>query len=360
MPSNNAAPQPFPFSALPRQSMSVRNKRYVSKTSMSFLGIILLLYSALGSVSPAFSKTPIAKPAVKALAAFPLEVNGRALQYAINFEPVMPEQEVTFVTPPHLTDRLAIQVDGKYLVWKQPYYRWLAPKTPGTHRVDVYLRTTAAATGYETISVSLLVMRPESQINNGFLGNYRIGQYPRALNNLSSYQAPKGFIEVTDANQHLRISPNFTLGQFLCKQKGGFPKYLVLQPRLLNKLEEFLQEVNERGIVTPNFVVMSGYRTPYYNQAIGNTANSYHIYGGAADIYIDVNNDGVMDDINYDGKQDRADAALLYQWADSLVLRRNRPDLVGGVGAYGSTPAHGPFIHIDVRGTPARWGHWPP
>src|SRR5690606_36680542 len=121
-----------------------------------------------------------------------------------------------------------------------------------------------------------------------------------------------------------------------------------------------LKEVNERGIVTPNFVVMCGYRTPYYNQAIGNTANSYHMYGGAADIYIDVNNDGVMDDINYDGKQDRADAALLYQWADSLVLRRNRPELVRGEGAFGSTPAHGPFIYIDVRGTHARWAHWSP
>ena len=206
----------------------------------------------------------------------------------------------------------------------------------------------------------LLVMVPAKRISNGYLNGYRIGQYPPAHKSLSSYKAPEGFIEVTVKNQNLRISPNFTLGQFLCKQKGSFPKYVALKPALLNKLEELLLEVNSRGIRTPTFVVMSGYRTPYYNRAIKNVPNSYHIYGGAADIYIDVDGDGVMDDINRDGKRDQADAALLYEWADSFVTRHNRPDLVGGVGEYTSTGAHGPFIHIDVRGTPARWGHWPP
>ena len=28
---------------------------------------------------------------------------------------------------------------------------------------------------------------------------------------------------------------------------------------------------------------------------------------------------------------------------------------IGGLGVYGSTSAHGPFIHVDVRGTRARW-----
>jgi uncharacterized protein YcbK (DUF882 family) len=28
---------------------------------------------------------------------------------------------------------------------------------------------------------------------------------------------------------------------------------------------------------------------------------------------------------------------------------------IGGLGIYGSTSAHGPFIHVDVRGTRARW-----
>jgi len=27
----------------------------------------------------------------------------------------------------------------------------------------------------------------------------------------------------------------------------------------------------------------------------------------------------------------------------------------GGLGVYGSNAAHGPFIHVDVRGSKARW-----
>ena len=64
-----------------------------------------------------------------------------------------------------------------------------------------------------------------------------------------------------------------------------------------------------------------------------------------------------MDDLNKDGKLTRADAAYLYKVADGYVKRHDRPDLQGGVGEYGSNKAHGPFVHIDVRGTPARWGH---
>lgn len=304
--------------------------------------------------------TTKAEAARVAPATFPVTVNGRTLHYATNFEPVMPGQDVVFAAAPHLAQRLAVQVDGHNLSSKDGHLVWRAPQKAGTHKVDFHLRAEAATTGYQTVSVHLLVMVPAKRISNGYLNGYRIGQYPPALRNLSAYKAPEGFIEVTVKNQNLRITPNFTLGQFLCKQKSGFPKYLVLQPALLDKLEELLLEVNALGVATPSFVVMSGYRTPFYNQAIKNVANSYHIYGGAADIYIDVNGDGVMDDINRDGKQDQADAALLYEWADSFVIRRNRPDLIGGVGEYTSNAAHGPFVHIDVRGIPARWGHWPP
>ena len=123
-------------------------------------------------------------------------------------------------------------------------------------------------------------MVPANAVRNGYLNDYRIGHYPPPLRNLSAYKAPIGFIEVTPANISTLISPHFTLGQFLCKQAGGYPKYLVLQPALLSKLEGLLLEVNDRGIKTDSFVVMSGYRTPYYNAAIANVPSSYHVYGG--------------------------------------------------------------------------------
>jgi hypothetical protein len=37
-------------------------------------------------------------------------------------------------------------------------------------------------------------------------------------------------------------------------------------------------------------------------------------------------------------------------------VERKHEDLVGGVGVYRGTRSHGPFAHVDVRGTRARWG----
>jgi hypothetical protein len=33
----------------------------------------------------------------------------------------------------------------------------------------------------------------------------------------------------------------------------------------------------------------------------------------------------------------------------------DHPELVGGIGIYKANRAHGPFVHVDTRGTPARW-----
>jgi hypothetical protein len=45
----------------------------------------------------------------------------------------------------------------------------------------------------------------------------------------------KGFVEVTKDNLSLHLSEHFTLGQFITKdQISVWPKYVVLQPRLLD------------------------------------------------------------------------------------------------------------------------------
>ena len=61
-----------------------------------------------------------------------------------------------------------------------------------------------------------------------------------------------------------------------------------------------------------------------------------------------------MDDLNGDGRVDINDAHILAAAADSV--ERQHPELVGGIGIYPATGAHGPFVHIDARGTRARWG----
>ena len=61
-----------------------------------------------------------------------------------------------------------------------------------------------------------------------------------------------------------------------------------------------------------------------------------------------------MSDLDGNGRTDIRDAKLLATAADRV--EREHPDLVGGIGVYPATSAHGPFVHIDVRGTRARWG----
>ena len=82
--------------------------------------------------------------------------------------------------------------------------------------------------------------------------------------------------------------------------------------------------------------------------------DSRHQYGDAADVYVVNGARDWMGDLNHDGRVDTRDAQVIAD-ATERVERAN-PDLVGGVGIYRATSAHGPFVHIDVRGTRARWG----
>jgi uncharacterized protein YcbK (DUF882 family) len=103
---------------------------------------------------------------------------------------------------------------------------------------------------------------------------------------------------------------------------------------------------------------MSGYRTPYYNKLIGNVKYSRHLWGGAADIFIDEHpEDGMMDDLNGDGRIDCHDAAVLYDIIDQMYGKPWYERFLGGLGRYEKTNSHGPFVHVDVRGFRARWGN---
>jgi hypothetical protein len=84
---------------------------------------------------------------------------------------------------------------------------------------------------------------------------------------------------------------------------------------------------------------------------------SRHVWGGAADVFVDENpRDGMMDDLNADGAHDYRDAAVLYELVDGLYDKPFYAPFVGGLGRYKKTAAHGPFVHVDVRGFRARWG----
>lgn len=222
---------------------------------------------------------------------------------------------------------------------------------------DASLRALAGA---PTAGVSLIVMKPFSAKVDGRIGNYRMGHWPYEGRTPRSpnYALPKGFIEVTPENFGTHVSEHFTVGEFLTKdQSNVWPKYLVLDRRLLDKLELTIAELDREGYGVRNFTIMSGFRTPQYNERGvgpgGRSAVSRHQYGDASDVYPDDDKDGRMDDLNRDGRVDLKDAHILASAAE--VVERKNPQLVGGIGIYPATSAHGPFVHIDARGTRARW-----
>lgn len=284
-------------------------------------------------------------------AGFSVTVNGAPHDHEIGFAAVMPGETVR-ILPGWQAGDLRLQHDAGLLREAGAVFEWAAPFKPGHY--PLALRRPADG-AYMVIHV--FVKRPLWYMSRGSMNGYAIGAYPaKAKDNNPIYQAPEGLIEVSAALAGLRISPHFTLGQFLCRQEGRWPKYLLLRPQLVAKLELLLEAINARGIRADSLHVMSGYRTPIYNASIGNVPYSRHLWGGAADIFIDTDGDGVMDDITFDGVSDRRDAAALYDLLDQASRRPPFLSLVGGLGEYGANHAHGPFVHVDVRGARARWG----
>jgi len=230
-------------------------------------------------------------------------------------------------------------------------WAWTAPPAPGLYPIQV-----VAPDGGDTVTLQAFVVVPYDRLQGELLNGYRIGRYPeKPLRGRGGYGPPAGFVEVTRANEDVLVSPHFRLRQFLCKQPAGSRKYVVLNERLLVALEYVLERVNAAGYRVTTFHVMSGYRTPAYNRSIGNVRYSQHQWGAAADIFIDENGDGVMDDLNGDGRSDIRDAEVLYRLIDAAAARPEAQGLIGGLGKYRSTAAHGPFVHVDVRNRKARW-----
>jgi hypothetical protein len=228
-----------------------------------------------------------------------------------------------------------------------------ALRTPGVHPLP---------DSAGDMSVSLITMRDFGEKLGGRIGDYRIGFWPAEKGRRTpsaAYANPEGFIEVTPENENTRISEHFRLSDFLTHdQQSVWPKYLVLRSALVDKLELVIAKLESRGIHVAHMQVMSGFRTPLYNARAGERGGrskiSRHMYGDAADVFVDNDGDGRMDDLNHDGRIDSRDARVILDAVEQV--EREHDDLVGGVGVYRATRAHGPFAHVDVRGNRARWG----
>jgi hypothetical protein len=221
---------------------------------------------------------------------------------------------------------------------------------------------TPAAAPTEVASLDTMSLLPFRAKIAGRIGTYRLGYWPAERGSIPSaaYANPAGFYEVTPENENTFVSPHVRLRDFLTHDQGNvWPKYVVLREPLIEKLEAVIADLDEHGTPVEHVQVMSGFRTPEYNALGvgegGRVSNSRHQYGDAADVFVDNDRDGCMDDLNGDGRVDASDDRVIVQAVDRV--ERDHPELIGGAGIYHSTAAHGPFVHIDARGHRARWGN---
>jgi uncharacterized protein YcbK (DUF882 family) len=215
----------------------------------------------------------------------------------------------------------------------------------------------------EADSFALITLRGFADKRGDYVNGYRLGRWPAERWLMArNYFNPDGFVEVTPENASLRVSRHFVLGDFVTHdQEQTWPKYVVLEVKLIDKLELVLQDMASHGYSVDRVVVLSGFRAPYYNErgvGEGMARASRHQYGDAADILIDADRDGRMDDLNHDGTLDLRDISPI---TDAIErVERRYPQLLGGLGTYAAMGPRGPFAHVDVRGTSARWesGWW--
>ena len=110
---------------------------------------------------------------------------------------------------------------------------------------------------------------------------------------------------MTRENQSTPLSDHFALRDFLTHDQANvWPKYLVVDMRLIDKLELVLTDLESRGHDVDHGRVLSGFRTPQDTTGggvpRGLASLSRHMFCDAAVIFIDANRNGTMDDLNRD------------------------------------------------------------
>jgi uncharacterized protein YcbK (DUF882 family) len=274
---------------------------------------------------------------------------------------MVPEQGDTVLIPPALPRDAELgfepaDTDGPVVPAEiTPEGTVRPPTDPGIWNLVISARGAARTVA----GVSVLTLVPLSERRGGRIGRYVVGEWPTERTPREGYEPPRGLVRVTPENMDMPVSRHFRLGDFLTKgQDDVWPKYVAISPRLLDKLELTIQELERMGHPVENVGIISGFRTPHYNlhggDASGRGSLSRHMYGDAMDFYIDNVGDGRMDDLNGDGRIDVEDLRVIARAAEAV--ERRHPRLVGGIGIYPPRRgSHSGFVHLDTRGFRARW-----
>lgn len=222
----------------------------------------------------------------------------------------------------------------------------LSPLEPGFYE----LQLTKAGIVQRVSQPRLAVLVPFELKLGMTLNGYRIGRYPSEWSKREQEDAlPDGFLEVHEHEKDLLLSKHIKVSDFITHDRQTrWPRYVAIDPRVLDKIELVLLELSRRrGVEQLDFKVNvhSGFRTPLHNAGVeGSARDSRHLYGDAADVAIDADGDGAL--TIFDAYQvERA-----VDWVERL-----HPELVGGLGVYSSRRYPTPYTHIDARGERKRW-----
>jgi uncharacterized protein YcbK (DUF882 family) len=224
--------------------------------------------------------------------------------------------------------------------------RLVAPPDPGFYQLAVM------RDGIRRIvrDLTVAVLVPFEAKDGPVLDGYTIGTFfAERVRGADEEDRPDGFVRIDSRMADLPVSRHLRVGDFLTKDNQQvWPRYAAIDPRVLDKVELVLDAIRElRGDTSDvqlELDVHSGFRTPFYNSRNRFARDSRHTHGDAIDIAIDANGDGRIT---------RGDVRLVAKAVEHIEQRH--PDLVGGMGVYTSGKYNQAFVHIDARGTKARW-----
>ncbi|MFW5885769.1 MAG: peptidase M15A [Halanaerobium sp.] len=268
---------------------------------------------------------------------------------------VLPGEEIKFKIAEEDRDK-KYQIElGEKTFESESSFTWNAHPESGHYEAAIKEKNSSDSDS--KIKINVFVLHPREEKEGQYLEDFKIGNYPEIPEDKKDhYSKPKGFLKIDESVLDLNLTPHFKMEQFLTNQTEKLPQFIAIQESLLLKLELFLAEVNKAGYQADTFGIVSIYRTPDFNKELGNDTDfSRHIFGDAADIYIDNTGDDWMDDLNGDGESNKADADLLADLAIEFDQKEKFSDLQGGVCSYKGNGVRGSFIHIDARGFHTTW-----
>lgn len=176
--------------------------------------------------------------------------------------------------------------------------------------------------------------------------------------NPDSYQAPVWWFRITPTNAGFSLVPGMAAGELVAPSEDTGKPHTDLVPvcyPMWQTVHTLRLALEAKGIPASAMKLISVYRAPPYNRAIGSNSFGRHIYGDAFDFYIDLEGDTKASDLNRDGKRDRRDAYVVVAIIEDLMADGKIP--MGGIGVYNTIGGdHEVTMHVDNRGHRATWG----